>query len=518
MQEFKRERRSFQMLKFVSKITLCLALLVLAASPAFNAELTPAMKDALSWIDSNKTTYEEIARYIWENPELSLAEFKSSAKLQEYLAGQGFKIEKGISGMPTAFIATWGSGKPVIGFTAEFDALPGLSQESGVAIQKAIISGAPGHGCGHNLLGTSNATAAIAVTKAMEKHGIKGTIQVFGTPAEENLVGKAFMNRDGVFDGLDILIDMHPDFFNNIAYYSDNAITYIKYRFYGKASHAATPEKGRSALAAAELMNAGANLIRPHLDKEVGIRYVITKGGESLGVIPAYAENLYRLNARRRAQAEDLEKWVMDLAKGAALMTQTKVEAQILTATYELLLSRSLSRVGYDFMKLLGPPPFKEDDHKFGEPFMKSIGKELVQGKFSFAGRIEALPDFSKVFPDVFLAGGSNDLNNISWKIPLVRFFASTWALWTGHHTWQSVAQSASSPAMKGGIQASKWMAASALECLTNPKLIQEAKEELKKVVAKNGGYREPIPADAKLPTFKDLFGIEPDAVPGMKK
>ncbi|MBP1747168.1 MAG: amidohydrolase, partial [Deltaproteobacteria bacterium] len=191
-------------------LVLVLGFIAFVTTPVFARELTPAMKTAITWIDQNKGVYEETAKYIWENPELSLVEFKSSAKLQQYLAANGFKIEKGVAGMPTAFVATWGSGKPVIGFNAEFDALPGLSQEAGSTTKKPVATGAPGHGCGHNLLGTTSTTAAIAMTKAMAKDGIKGTVKVFGTPAEETLVGKPFMNRDGVYNGTDIMIDWHP--------------------------------------------------------------------------------------------------------------------------------------------------------------------------------------------------------------------------------------------------------------------------------------------------------------------
>lgn len=222
---------------------LCLifiSMFVLSVQPVFSAELTPAMKTAVDWIDGSRAVYDEIARYIWENPELSLVEFKSSAKLQDYLTRNGFKIEKGVAGMSTAFVATWGSGKPVIGILGEFDALPSLSQESGNTSQKPIIPGAPGHGCGHNLFGTSSATAAIAAAKAMEKHGIKGTVKFFGSPAEETLVGKIFMNRDGVFDGTDIMIAWHPGEFNGVSYLTNLAIDNIKFRFYGRSSHAGT--------------------------------------------------------------------------------------------------------------------------------------------------------------------------------------------------------------------------------------------------------------------------------------
>src|SRR4030067_1507225 len=200
---------------FRRKRFFCLSLVstfvfILSVQPAFTQGLTPAKKTAVAWVDGAKATYDEIAKYIWDNPELSLVEFKASGKLQEYLAKNGFKIEKGVVGMPTAFVATWGSGKPVIGFLAEFDALPNLSQESGELTKTESVPGGPGQGCGHNLFGTASCTAAIATKVAMEKHSIKGTIKVFGTPAEETLIGKVFMARDGVFDGTDIMITWHP--------------------------------------------------------------------------------------------------------------------------------------------------------------------------------------------------------------------------------------------------------------------------------------------------------------------
>jgi len=210
---------------------ICAFISIFFVQTVFSQGLTPAKKTAISWVDGAKSTYEEMAKYLWDNPELSLVEFKASAKLQEYLAKNGFKIEKGISGMPTAFIATWGSGKPVIGFLAEYDALPGLSQVSGKAVREMIIQGAPGQGCGHNLFGPASVTAAIATKVAMEKHGIKGTLKVFGTPAEETLVGKIFMARDGIFDGTDIMVSWHPGDYNGVDYSTCLAMTSVKFQF-----------------------------------------------------------------------------------------------------------------------------------------------------------------------------------------------------------------------------------------------------------------------------------------------
>ncbi len=352
------------------------SLLIIPLHHASALELTPAMKDAISWIDQNKATYEEIASYIWQNPELSLVEFKSSARLQEYLANNGFTIEKGVAGMATAFVATWGSGKPVIGILGEFDALPNLSQEAGVTTRKPIVAGASGHGCGHNLFGTSSATAAIAIAKTMQKQGIKGTVKFFGTPAEETLVGKVYMNRDGVFDGVDVIIDWHPQDYNGAGYSSLLALDNIKFRFYGKSSHAGTaPEAGRSALDAVELMDAGANFMREHVVQEARIHYVITKGGEAPNVVPNFAEVWYYFRAPRRAQVDEMRAWLIDIAKGAALMTQTKMEYQILTAVYERLTNRALAQMGDQVVKAVGAPPFSPDDQKFGEGLYRAWAK-----------------------------------------------------------------------------------------------------------------------------------------------
>jgi aminobenzoyl-glutamate utilization protein B len=489
------------------------ALLITPLHHASALELTPAMKDAISWIDQNKATYEEIAKYIWQNPELSLVEFKSSARLQQYLEGNGFKMEKGVAGMATAFVATWGSGKPVIGILGEFDALPNLSQEAAVATRKPIVPGGSGHGCGHNLFGTSSATAAIAIAKAMEKQGIKGTAKFFGTPAEETLVGKVYMNRDGVFDGVDAMIDWHPGDFNGAGYSSLLALDNIKFRFYGKSSHAgAAPEAGRSALDAVELMDTGANFMREHVVQEARIHYVITKGGEAPNVVPSFAEVWYYFRAPRRAQVDEMRAWLVDIAKGAALMTQTKMEYQILTAVYERLTNRALAQMGDQVAKAVGAPPFSPNDQKFGEEVIQSLGKK-AEGE-AFSTKI-VTADFSKTFPDVEFGKASADLN-YTWRFPSMTFGVATYAKGTPAHSWQAVCTTSTDPALKAGLQVSKYMAAAGLECLTNPKLLQNAKAELDGYVAKFG-YKEPVPKDVKVPSFKDLYGIEPSAVPGVK-
>jgi aminobenzoyl-glutamate utilization protein B len=513
--------RRFMMLRFNSLlfvsfllVGLMVGLLVTPVSTVSALELTPAMKDALSWIDSNKATYDEIAKYIWNNPELSMVEFKSSAKLQGYLADNGFKIEKGVAGMATAFVATWGSGKPVLGILGEFDALPSLSQEAGMTTKKPIVEGASGHGCGHNLFGTSSATAAIAIKKAMEKNGLKGTVKFFGTPAEETLVGKVYMNRDGVFDGTDIIIDWHPADTNGVGYSSLLAMDNIKFRFRGRSSHAGTaPEAGRSALDAVELMDIGANFMREHVIQEARIHYVISKGGEAPNVVPNFAEVWYYFRAPRRAQVDEMRAWIIDIAKGAALMTQTKMEYQLLTAVYERLTNRTLAQMGDQVVKAVGAPPFSAADQKFGEAVVESLGRK-PEGE-TFSTKVDT-PDFSKVFPNVNWGKASADLN-YTWRIPSMTFSVATYAKGTPGHSWQAVCSTSTDPALKAGLQVSKYMAAAGLELLNDPKLIRDAQEEFNGYVAKYG-YKEPVPKDVKVPSFKDLYGIEPSAVPGVKQ
>ena len=501
--------------RIISLYLISIFVFIFSIQPAVGQELTPAKKTAIAWIDGSKATYEEVAMYIWDNPELSLVEFKSTAKLQDYLAKNGFKIEKGVAGMPTAFVATWGSGKPVIGFLAELDALPGLSQESGVATKKPIVPGAPGHGCGHNIFGAASATAAIATKVAMEKHGIKGTVKLFGSPAEETLVGKIFMARDGVFDGTDIMISWHPGDFNIAPNLSNLAMSSVKFQFKGKTAHAAVaPEAGRSALDAVELMNIAMNYMREHVIQEARIHYVITKGGDVPNVVPAEAEVWYFFRSPRRTQVDHIWKWMQDVAKGATLMTQTTMSHNLLCATWEVLPNKVLAKAGDANAKAIGAPPFTAEDQKFGEEIIKSLGRE-VKGE-ALDTKITS-PDLGRTFPNISGSKGSTDEGNVSWVVPTLSFRAATYAKGTPPHSWQASSQTRSPAAMKAGLTVSKWMATTALDCLTSPEIISEAWKEFRQYLSETKFYH-PIPADLKVPTFKDLYGIEPEAVPGAKK
>ncbi|MBN1984270.1 MAG: amidohydrolase [Chitinivibrionales bacterium] len=499
----------------VSVLVPALLLLGFFIQTASSQELTPAKKTAVAWIDKSKPTYEAVARYLWDNPELSLVEFKSAAKLQDYLEKNGFKIEKGVAGMPTAFVASWGTGKPVIGILDEFDALPALSQTAGKAVKEVPLQGAPGHGCGHNLYGPTGVTAAIAAKIAMEKHQIKGTVKLFGCPAEETCVGKVFMARDGVFDHTDVMISYHPWDYNGVESSSWLAATSVKFQFKGRSAHAAlAPFAGRSALDATELFNIGMNYMREHVIQEARIHYVITNGGQAPNVVPADAEVWYFIRSPRRTQVDEIWKWMVDVAKGASMMTQTSMDYRMLASSWEVLVNRALMKVGEANIKAIGTAKITAEEQKFGHEIQKSLGKE-VQGP-AFDTTITSA-DPTKVFPKVNVVAASTDEGNVNWIVPTVSFRSAISARGTPLHTWQNVSQTAMAPAMKSGLAASKWMAATALDCLADSTIVTDAWKEHNTYLA-DTKYYHTIPADMKLPTFKELYGIEPDAVPGMKK
>jgi len=474
-------------------------------------KISPEKGTTIDWISHQRETYETIATYLWDHPELSLVEYQSSKKLIDFLESEGFKVVQGVSGMPTAFVATWGKGKPRIGFLAEYDALPNLSQKSQVAKPDPIVPGAPGQGCGHNLYGPSSCMAAAAVKAAMEKHGIRGSLCVYGTPAEETLVGKAFMARDGVFDGAGMILTWHPEDTNGVDYKSMLALTSVKFQFKGRSAHGGSaPDAGRSALDAVELMDIGMNYVRGHLPQEARIMYVITKGGEVPNNVPPDAEVWYYIRAPRRFQVDHIWKWMLDVAKGASLMTQTSFTYKLLAATWELLPNRVFARVGDENVTLIGPPEFSPEDQTFGEEMIRSLGKEIKGPAFDPA---ITHPDFTKTFPDVDCFKASTDVGNVSWLVPTLSFRIATKASGTPQHSWQMVSQAKSPAALNAGLRVSQWMAASAVECLIHPEIISEAWKEHRQYLAGTKFYH-PIPREVRLPTFEDLYGCAPGRIP----
>ena len=462
---------------------------------------------AFDWIEDNKKLIIEISDEVWEFAELGLIEFKSSALLADELEKHGFRVERGIAGMPTAFVATWGEGKPVIGIMGEYDALPGLSQKK-VPRKEPLENGKPGHGCGHNIHGTSGIAAATAVKKAIEKHNRRGTIKFFGSPAEENFSGKVFMVRDGYFNNVDAVISHHPSTMNEASLMSCLAVNSVKFHFYGKASHAGgSPEQGRSALDAVELMNIGVNYLREHVIQDARIHYVIEKGGDQPNIVPPYARSWYYVRAPERDQMEFIYNWILEIAKAAATMTRTEVKTEFLEGSYNVMSNRTISELIVKNMREIGLPKYSAEDLKFAEEIAKTISPEtkIAQLKKSKRPHWERLVDklIDNEFPDPWGEGevshGSTDVADVSWQAPTVEFSTATWVLGTPAHSWQAVAQNGVGIGHKSLIFAAKVMAATAIDLLTNEDALDKAREEHKQRIS-NKKYRSPIPPDHKPP------------------
>lgn len=462
---------------------------------------------ALGWIDENKDRLVEISDLIWEYAELGLKEFKSSKLLANELKKNSFRVEMGVAGMPTAFVATWGEGRPAIGIMGEYDALPGLSQKN-IPRREPLVPGAPGHGCGHNIHGTSGMAAAIAVKTCMERYGLKGTVKFFGCPAEENFSGKVFMVRDGYFDGLDAVISHHPGTMNAATLRSCLAINSAKFHFYGRAAHAgASPEEGRSALDAVELMNIGVNYLREHIIQDARIHYVIERGGEQPNIVPEYARSWYYVRAPEREQVEHIYGWILDMARGAALMTRTRLKVEFLEGLHNLIPNRTLAQLVVENMREVGLPEYSEEDIEFAREISKTIPRETKINQLRKSGRPgwERLVDklIDDEVPDPWGEGqvshGSTDVADVSWQAPTIEFSTAAWVLGTPGHSWQSTAQSASGIGHKSLIFAAKVMAATVIDLLTKPEIVAKAKEEHEKRL---GGrkYRPPIPPGHKPP------------------
>jgi len=462
---------------------------------------------AYDWIENNKKRIIEISNKVWKFAELGLIEFQSSALLADELEKHRFRVERGIAGMPTAFTATWGEGKPVVGIMGEYDALPGLSQKK-VPWKEPLEPGKPGHGCGHNIHGTSGMAAAIAVEEAMEKHGGKGTIKFFGCPAEENFSGKVYMVREGCFRDVDVVISHHPSTMNDVSLISSLAVNSVKFHFYGRASHAGgSPEQGRSALDAVELMNMGVNYLREHVIQDARIHYIIEKGGDQPNIVPSYARSWYYIRAPERDQLEFIYNWIIDIAKGAATMTRTKVETKFLEGSYNLIPNRTISELIVKNMREIGLPKYSDEDLKFAEEIAKTITPEMKITQLKKSKRPGWVRLVNKLvddeIPDPWGEGevshGSTDVADVSWQIPAVEFGTATNVLGTPGHSWQEAAQSGVGIGHASLIFAAKVMAATAIDLLTSKDTLEKAKEEHKQRIG-NKKYKSPIPLDQKPP------------------
>lgn len=425
--------------------------------------------DVLKQLDAKAETYSEIAHSIWNFAEMGYLEEKSSALLQETLSAEGFSIETGIAGIPTAFVAEYGSGYPVIGILGEYDALPGLSQEA--VPEKKSAGGEAGHACGHHLFGTASTAAAISVKDWMKANNVKGTIRFYGCPAEEGGSGKVYMVREGVFDDVDVALHWHPSSANAASAGAALANKSAKFRFYGISAHAAAaPQMGRSALDGVEAMNYMVNMMREHVPEDARIHYVITEGGEAPNVVPDFAEVYYYARHNTRDVVVDIFDRMVKAAEGAALGTGTTMDYEMIGGTHELLPNLTVQKVMYDNLVKVGGVTYNEEEKAFAEKISKSLGNKTLN--MEMAETVQPYKETAEAF-------GSTDVGDVSYTVPTAGLGAATWVPGTPAHSWQAVAAGGMSIGSKGMMVAAKTLALTAMDIFENPSTVEAAKKEL---------------------------------------
>ena len=435
----------------------------------------PNTAPMLAALDAATAHYSTVAKQIWGFAEVGYMEEKSSALLRSELEKAGFTVKSGVAGEPTAFIAEYGNGKPVIAILGEFDALPGLSQDS-VPERKPLRAGGPGHGCGHHLFGTASVASAIALKQWMQANSVKGTLRMIGTPAEEGGSGKVFMVRDGVFNDVDAVIAWHPGDDNAVSGERSMANITGKFRFHGISSHAAAaPERGRSALDAVEAMDVMTNMLREHVPDQTRIHYVITNGGRAPNVVPDEAEVYYYVRHVDMAIVKDVWNRVVNAAKGAALGTGTTYDLQLVGSVYSLMPNETLAKVQQRALEKVGGYTYTTEERAFAERLQKSDAFTAVP-----------LETTAKVKPLTIGAAGvaSTDVGDVSWVVPTTQMSAATWVPGTSAHSWQAVAAGGTTIGYKGMMVAAKTIALTAADLFSSPATVEAAKAEL---VAKRG-------------------------------
>ena len=470
---------------------------------------------ALAAIDEKKELVAQVADAIWDYAELSMQEVKSAALFVKVLKDEGFQVEEGICGIPTAFSASFGTGRPVIGILAEYDALSGLSQQGGCPVRRELTPGGTGHGCGHHLLGAGALAAALGVKHYLQQTGHPGTVVLYGCPGEEGGAAKAFMAREKLWYGLDAALTWHPDDCNEVATGSSNACIQVQYTFHGVAAHAAgDPEKGRSALDAVSLMNLGVQFLREHMEPQARIHYAVTDtGGCSPNVVQARASVLYMVRSDRVKKALELQARVDKIAEGAALMTETSCRRKFIDGLAETIPNHALEALLYRNFSEVGVPVYTGEEQAFAaalaatyeaEGYLPGVGRQDA----GYAAAVKAMKP-AGAMNDVLLplyqgeafSPGSTDVGDVSWQCPTAQLHVAAWPNGCPGHSWQNVSCGKTSIGHKAALCAGKVLCAAAVDLLEQPELLQAAHREHEERTA--DGYTCPIPPDA-VPTIPD--------------
>ena len=462
------------------------------------------------FVSKNQKRFQELADKVWSTPETCYSEQNSMSAHVDELIYHGFSVTKGIANIPTAVVGEYGTDGPIIAFLGEYDALAGLSQKADVFHQDPVKKGANGHGCGHNLLGSASMQAAVALRDWLKDSNLPGVVRYYGCPAEEGGAAKTFMVRDKIFKDVDVAITWHPGCLPGIVKGSSLANCRVDFTFEGRASHAAvSPHLGRSALDAIELMNVGVNYMREHMPDKARIHYaLIDGGGISPNVVQAKAKVRYVVRDETTPKMMELLERVKEIAKGAALMTQTKVKTKILAGVSNLLYNETLGNIMQGNLDQLGAPEFSKEEHLYAKKYQDTLTRKDIESAYSHAG-IDLVE--GQVLAETVVAGdvkpvdmgGSTDVADVSWVVPTVSLWGANYAIGTPFHSWQMTAQGKSSIAIKGMTHAAMVMAATGSDLISNKTILDDAWSEHNKTIEKEG-YVLPISLSAS-PPIKDM-------------
>jgi aminobenzoyl-glutamate utilization protein B len=470
------------------------------------------MQSGLQWIEEHSPELVELSRAVWGYAEVGLREHRSAAAQADYLEREVFTVERGVAGMPTAFVASFtsstsggGAGKPVIGFLGEYDALPGLSQRA-VPRPEPVEVGAPGHGCGHNLLGVAALAGAVALARELEARGVPGTVRYYGCPAEENASGKLYLAKHGYLEGLDAALTWHPGQLNAVIHGSFSSNYSVRFAFHGRTAHAAgAPHLGISALDAVELMNVGANYLREHVISDARIHYVITSGGRQPNIVPDFAEVWYYVRGPRLQEVEAIYQRLLKIADGACLMTGASVEVKFLKAVHNYLANPVVTDLLEESMRRAGAPKFSAEEWAFA----REIEKSFAPGQKADVLRARHVPreywgttlheDVAPAYDRGVNLAGSTDVSEVSWIAPTGQFSTATSVAGSTGHSWQEAATAGMGIGERGMLVAARTLALAAIELATRPDLLERARAAFERDT-EGLPYKSPLPDGMDVP------------------